>query len=305
MIFRPLLAALFLLAATAVFGQGPKPMVSGSGIIYSSEKSGSFGLTTNHGWTVGYQRGSLKTYYKTTLFSLSLSEVKHEKEQRQASDPNYSRSWRPYVYGKRNALFAVRAGWGAKRYFTEKARQRGVVVGFSYMAGPVAGILKPYYLALKKTGDNPGQGRTVVEKYSDDNADIFLDRTKIIGAASFFKGFADPQLTVGGQGSLAIHLDWGAFDEYLKALRGRAAGRPVSQKGPHPRGRREPVALPHFLCHVAVRAAALTPTRSRFGRCWCPRQQRPRRPSGQLLARAPTTASSANQLSLNSSTAFT
>lgn len=214
--FIALFALIF--AASTAFCQNPKPMVSGSGIVYNAEKSGYFGLTTNHGWLVGFSKGRLKTYYKTSLFQFSLGEIKHEKEQRQSSDPGYSRSWRPYVYGKQNNLFVARAGWGAKRYFTEKARQRGVVVGMTYLAGPSFGILKPYYIAVARTGELPGSPRPVVEKYTEENADIFLDETKIIGAASFFRGVGEPKLTVGGQASIALHLDWGAFDEYLKAL---------------------------------------------------------------------------------------
>ncbi len=208
----------FALAAAPAFCQNPKPLVSGTGIVYNSEKSAYFGLTTNHGWLVGYSKGTLKTYYRTSLFHLSLGEIKHEKEQRQASDPGFSRAWRPYVYGKQNNFFVVRAGWGAKRYFTEKARQKGVVVGMTYLAGPTIGLLKPYYIAVARTGELPGNPRPVVEKYSEENAAIFLDNTKIIGAASFFRGVGEPKVTVGGQASLAVHLDWGAFDEYLKAL---------------------------------------------------------------------------------------
>jgi hypothetical protein len=202
-----------------LIAQNPKPLVSGTGIIYSSEKSGQFGFTSARGWRLGYAKGTMKTYYKTTLFQLTLGEIKHEKEQRQSSDPAFGRAWRAYSYGKQNNFFALRMGWGAKRYFTEKARQKGVVVGFSYLVGPTLGILKPYYLAVRRLGDFPGNPRIVVEKYdAEENADLFLDNTKIAGAASVFRGFSDPKVTVGGSASLAIHLDWGAFDEYLKAL---------------------------------------------------------------------------------------
>lgn len=216
----------FLLLAFSIFwlaqnvvGQSAKPLVSGgTGIIYNTEKASHFGLTTGRGWRVGWQRGELKTWYKTHFFQVNLGEIRHEKEHRQASDPALGRSFRSYVFGKQNNFFTARAGWGRTRYFSEKARQKGVALGMTWMAGPTLGILKPYYLALRRTGDNPGNPREVLEKYSDENAHLFLDNTKIIGAAPFFKGFTEPKFRPGGHASVALHVDWGAFDEYVKAL---------------------------------------------------------------------------------------
>lgn len=200
------------------FSQSAKPLVSGgTGILYNTEKATHFGLTTGRGWRVGWQRGELKTWYRTHFFQINLSEIRHEKEHRQASDPSLGRSFRSYVFGKQNNFFAVRGGWGRTRYFSEKARQKGVALGMSWMAGPTLGILKPYYLALRREGE-PGVSRQVLEKYSDENAHLFLDNTKIVGAAPFFKGFTEPKFMPGGHASVALHIDWGAFDEYVKAL---------------------------------------------------------------------------------------
>lgn len=200
------------------FSQSAKPLVSGgTGIIYNKEKATHFGLTTGRGWRVGWQRGELKTWYRTHFFQLNLGEIRHEKEHRQPSDPSLGRSYRSYVFGKQHNFFTARAGWGRTRYFSEKARQKGVALGMSWLAGPTLGILKPYYLALRREGE-PGVSRQVLEKYSDENAHLFLDNTKIVGAASFFKGFTEPKFMPGGHASLALHVDWGAFDEYVKAL---------------------------------------------------------------------------------------
>ena len=198
--------------------QNAKPLVAGgTGVIYNKESAFSFGFATTHGWRVGWEKGLLKTYYKTTFFQLNLGEIKHEKEHKQSSDPAQGRSYRAFVYGKRNNFLVVRAGWGAKRYFSEKARQKGVAVGMSYSIGPSLGILKPYYLGLNRTADVPGNAREVIEKYSEANASTFLDNTKIIGAASFFRGLSQPSFLLGGNASIAAHFDWGAFDEYVKA----------------------------------------------------------------------------------------
>lgn len=215
------LYCLSILAVTAVTArsQGVKPPVTGVGIVYNRETTFNMKLTTNRGFAPGMEFGRLRTYYKTTYFSVSLGELKHPKEQRQsAGSQQASRSFRPYVFGKQNNLFMARAGWGVKRYFSEKAKQKGVALGISYSAGPTLGILKPYYLALSRVGDVPGQYRVTHEKYSPENADIFLDNLRILGASPFTKGFGDVSLLPGANASIAVHMDWGAFDEFVKAL---------------------------------------------------------------------------------------
>ena len=214
------LSCLSFLAFLAVSGwsQGAKPSVTGVGIIYNRETTFNFRLTTNRGWGTGVEFGKLRTYYKTTCFNISLGELKNPKEQRQSADPQVSRSFRPYVYGKQNNLFMLRVGWGAKRYFSEKAKQKGVAMGMNYSFGPSLGLLKPYYLALRYIGDTPGESRVIHEKYSEENAIYFLDNSRILGASPFTKGFSELSFLPGGNASIALHMDWGAFDEFVKAL---------------------------------------------------------------------------------------
>lgn len=216
---RSLLFLSFVACLTvAGWSQGMKPPATGVGIIYNRETSFNFKMTTNRGFAPGLEFGRLRTYYKTTYYHISLGEIKHPKEQRQSADPSVSRSFRPYVYGKQNNLFMLRGGWGVKRYFSEKARQKGVAVGMSYSFGPTLGLLKPYYLALARVGNSPGESRVTHEKYSEENASVFLDNTRILGASPFTRGFGEISFLPGGNASLALHMDWGAFDEFVKAF---------------------------------------------------------------------------------------
>lgn len=214
-----LLYSLFLLLFAAVaFGQTIKTPVTGAGIIYNRETTFNFKLTTSKGYAAGMEWGRLRTYYKTTLFQLNLGELRHPKEQRQSAEPSLNRSFRPYIFGKQNNLFMLRGAWGAKRYYSEKAKQKGVAMGMSYSFGPSLGLLKPYYLALRQVGSQPGESRVSHEKYSEENRGVFLDNTRILGASPFTKGFSELSVIPGGNATLAVHLDWGAFDEFVKAL---------------------------------------------------------------------------------------
>jgi len=208
----------FAFLTVAGWSQGFKPPVTGVGVVYNQETTFNFKLTTNRGWAANMEFGRLRTYYKTSYFHIGIGEIKHTKEQRQSADPQVSRSFRPYVFGKQNNLFMLRGGWGGKRYFSEKAKHKGVAMGMSYSVGPSLGLLKPYYLALRFQGDVPGQSRVSHEKYSESNAEIFLDNTRILGASPFTKGFSELSFLPGGNATVALHMDWGAFDEFVKAF---------------------------------------------------------------------------------------
>ena len=56
------------------------------------------------------------------------------------------------------------------------------------------------------------------ERYSEENADVFLDNSKIIGPASFFKGFGHISAIPGVHARLGAHFSVGAFDKYVKAF---------------------------------------------------------------------------------------
>ncbi|MFN0013286.1 MAG: hypothetical protein ACKVU2_01950 [Saprospiraceae bacterium] len=196
------------------------PPQESKGVIYNRETAFNIKLATNRGLVPGMEFGRLRTYYKTTYFHISVGELKDPKEQRQSAEQYQGQSFRPYIYGKQNNLYMVRAGWGVKRYYSEKAKQKGVAVGISYNVGPTLGLLKPYYLALcYPNPSRPGDCRIFEEKYTPENADLFLDQNgRIRGASSFIKGINEISFRPGLNASIALHLDWGAFDELIKAF---------------------------------------------------------------------------------------
>lgn len=193
------------------------------GIVYNSELAFDLRLHTN-GFAMGANIGKIRTYYLTRYFHLAVGELKHHKENRANLDRSNSsgRLSRSFVYGKQNNLFVLRSGFGEKRYFSEKAKRKGVAVGISYEGGFTLGLLKPYYLELLSTensspGSNPLQG-TYTVKYSEANQDYFLNPWNIFGSSSWTKGLTEISLLPGIHTQFAVHVDWGAFDEYVKAI---------------------------------------------------------------------------------------
>ena len=204
------------------YGQGvynPKELNNGSrGIIYDREVIGELQLQTN-GFAIGVNIGKLKTYYKTSFIHLSIGELKHPKEHKNRDDIRTSglqENARSYVFGKQNNLFAFRAGLGVKRYLSEKARRKGLAVGISYELGPTLGLLKPYYLDLRRS--EVSNQNLVSQKYTGDNADLFLNTDRIFGASSVLKGLGEVKVRPGIHLRGGINFDWGAFDEMAKSM---------------------------------------------------------------------------------------
>ena len=188
------------------------------GVVYDREFAVNLYLHTK-GYGVGAVFGELKTYYKTSFYHVDFGMVKHPKEHRPDNQINqFNVLSRPYVFGKKNSFFVLRAGKGTKRYLSEKARRKGVAMGYSYQIGPSIGLLKPYYLDIRtETGiGNPPEVQSV--KFSEDNADRFLNPDFIDGYSGFWKGVGETSFIFGGHLKGGAHFAWGAYDRYVKAL---------------------------------------------------------------------------------------
>lgn len=190
-----------------------------SGVLYTEEKSFTAGLHTS-GLNLGYRKGNIRKYYLTNFFQFELSTLKHPKEyyqnlRTQSILHNISSSG-GFVYGKQNSFFALRGGIGAKRYFSEKARRKGVAVALTYGGGMSLGVTKPYYLDIK-TFDRDRYSLTPT-RYDGKNAAQFLDIDNIASAASFFKGFNQLGIIPGFQGHTSANFSFGEQEQFVKAI---------------------------------------------------------------------------------------
>lgn len=189
---------------------GPK------GVVYNDEFAVNLTLHS-HGIKLGFDKGSIKTYYKTTYYHFDVGYLRHPKEIRQSL--NYQTTLdisNSYTFGKKNSFFMVRGGFGTKRYFSEKTKHKGIAVGLNYEVGATLGFVKPYYLLFAFRED--GERRVREIKYSEENADLFLDDTRIQGKAGFFKGLDEVNVLPGLHGKIGTHFALGAFEQYVTAL---------------------------------------------------------------------------------------
>jgi len=191
------------------------------GVVYSQELSADLNWCTN-GYSAGVNVGKLKNYYLTNYFQFSLGQLKHRKEFRQNFDfapSSIGRISNAFVFGKENSLFVVRANVGQKRYLSEKEMQKGVAIGINYSGGLSLGLLKPYYLDLIYFKENTfGDIIIKSEKYSADNAEVFLANERVYGTSPFAKGIGETQLVPGINGRAGVVFSWGAFEDFVKAM---------------------------------------------------------------------------------------
>ncbi len=194
---------------------------STAGILYSEERSGELRPHSNGG-AIGMHFGKIVTYYKTRYYQFDLGLLRHPKEFRQSITFNsgnpFARTSNSFTYGKQNHLLVLRGGVGEKRYFSEKAKRKGVAVGVNYEFGASIGLLKPYYLNLSRLEPDGFRDYISTERFSEENKELFLDDTKIIGPASFFKGFGQLSAIPGAHARIGAHFSLGAFDQYVKAF---------------------------------------------------------------------------------------
>ncbi|MBK6948045.1 MAG: hypothetical protein IPH16_08315 [Haliscomenobacter sp.] len=159
------------------------------GIIYSKEITTDFRLHTN-GATFGMNFGKIRTYNRTKLVYLGLGELRHPQEVRQNRNLPFggSSGFRGYIFGKQNNLLALRGGIGEKRYFSDKARRKGVALAVSYEGGATLGLLKPYYLVLRFPTRRLLSKQLSQRKYSPENEDRFLAYDKIFWRRQLLPG---------------------------------------------------------------------------------------------------------------------
>ena len=191
------------------------------GIVYRKERAFEARLHTNGG-LIGVNFGEILTYYKTKYYHVSLGYLKDPREKRQNRNLSFTfpdRS-KAFAFGKQNSVLNLRAGLGMKRFISEKARRKGIAIGYDYQIGPSLAILKPYYLELLYVTENgPVTERELkTERYTPENAEKFTTFNEIFGGAGYFTGFSELSVVPGIQMNLGLFFSMGAFDKYVKAV---------------------------------------------------------------------------------------
>ena len=189
------------------------------GIIYNNEKILDVRLQTHGWWAANFVVGDVRSYNKTNYYRIGIGEQKSVKEVKKSTDFSASSAsfgYKQYAFGKQNYAYMLRGGYGIKRYYTEKASKNGVALAVTYSGGATMAMMLPYYLDVSVSRTDVKNVISV--KYSPETAALFLDPYKIRGKSSTFKGLKETKIIPGIHGQVGVHLDWGAFDEFVRAI---------------------------------------------------------------------------------------
>ncbi len=182
-------------------------------LIYNTQFALAFKLNTD-GWSAFYEHGKYKTINTTNIWWLEAGERKSKKEEKASIttfDGVFFLVGNPFIYGKINNFYYLKAGVGQQKLIGGKGNMNGVAVSALYGAGITAGFLKPYYLTIS----DPTTGETRDIKYPDS---LFLDPNVILGGAGAGKGFGEMKLIPGAQARAGLRFDYGKYNEMLSAL---------------------------------------------------------------------------------------
>lgn len=184
----------------------------------SYNKHSVWGFKVNHdGYGVSYELGRMKTPYKATLLQFELNEKKHLKEKKESFEIYYPGGnivmGRPFVYGKINHFYQLKAAYGQHVMIGNKGNKNGVAVYGIYAGGISLGLLRPNYLDIEGT-----TGRISTIKYSTKDSATFLDGTKIFGGTGLAKGWSEMSISPGLHAKAALRFDWNRFNNALSAI---------------------------------------------------------------------------------------
>jgi hypothetical protein len=177
-------------------------------LAYYKQSSFGVGLRTN-GYTAFYELGQMKSPRFANLYTIELSEIRHDKEERYQNTESFFAN--SFIYGKLNSFFQLKLGFGQQYILGQKGNKNGIAVLGIYGAGLSVGLLKPYYLDVADSAES-----RVSIKYDDDNYTFLKGR--ILGSSGFSKGLNEIKVNPGAYAKAAVRFDFGRFNESIQAI---------------------------------------------------------------------------------------
>lgn len=187
----------------------------------------------NTGYGAFVEIGKMQNRDVTSIMQFEFTETKHPKEYKaQRNDGFIFAPNSPFVFGKQNYFYNLRAGMGQSRRIGDKGNKNGVSVQAIYLGGVAIGLLRPYYLEIY---ENSGDSRTRTIRYDSGNPaddDAFLNIENIAGGTGLGKGWGEIKIKPGVHAKTGLRFDYGRFNELVSALEIGLAGEFYAQKIP-------------------------------------------------------------------------
>ncbi|MDQ3073549.1 MAG: hypothetical protein M3Q97_09845 [Bacteroidota bacterium] len=198
---KALILVMALLSFLQVQAQIDRP--GGKSILYKNERNLGLMLHTHgKGLSVQFARHLKGDNY--SLLDFNLYQLRHPKEYRR---PDFQS--RPYVFGKANAAFVLKANFGRRFILADRHHRNNIRINFNVGAGPALGILKPVYLKIRIPTPDGEKQRYTPQKFDPEDPD---QHEKIAGGSSPLLGIKELQFMAGGNAKASFSFEWGSYD---------------------------------------------------------------------------------------------
>jgi len=176
------------------------------------------GKLSTTGWSIFGDYTKDINLDKKRVYYFELGFINDPKEAKRVNEFTIGpESPKPFIYGKQNSFFNLKAALGQKLMIGEKAEKSGFQVSFNYAGGVSAGFIKPYYLEIfNTTGETSDLTRAI--KYTPETESLFLDATSIYGASGFSIGFNEIKFAPGIFAKSGFNFDWATYDDFVKSM---------------------------------------------------------------------------------------
>ncbi len=216
-------------------------------VFYRNEWSVALMLNSN-GWGANYRYGKRIDATNKRLFEIDFAYMKDPKERKTYTINN---SGARYVEGKKNLAFDFRFAYGRQHELYRKHDVGGIAIRYFYNFGPSIVLLKPIFYDIADLEPDPMQPgwalivpRTTPEKY---NSQWYDNNVRILGRASFFKGFDNMSVVPGAFVKFGFNFEYSKQDRIIHALEAGVIAEGFTKKieimdFTHPVGNQEKVA---------------------------------------------------------------
>ena len=206
-------ACTFLLSAQNIDIQGENNKPLEEKLVYTRQNSINVAIHSQ-GFGLGFKLGRIKSIEKTVNWEFEVASLHSTKEIKTLNVSEYYT--RPFVYGKLNYVYVVRAGYGQERRIFGKPYWGGIETWWTWEVGASLALLKPYYYyvaVLQPVGDNGYV--EVVDEQTFDHHDEWLS---IIGRSAFTKGIGETKLSPGAHASIGLSFEIGKQRTRMQAI---------------------------------------------------------------------------------------
>lgn len=181
------------------------------------------GLSLNtNGWSGGLSYLRNESPGRKVIWQLYFSGLQHEKEvkqQRRTTTYNYLAKNTSFSLGKIYNAYTLQLAYGGEQMLFPALIDGNLSLSLRYATGPALALLKPYYLNLLYVIYAPEEhAYSQSERFTKENGDKFLNPAHVLGSDKWSKGLGETRLIPGLFAELAIVLEPGRPESFVKTI---------------------------------------------------------------------------------------